>query len=166
MVPSLRFSLAIAAMAALTRLDDSNAFAPSSRAAIRALPTKLRMVEQINLQEAIDNDHEAEGTRLAASITGWLDQEWMPQEVHVQMAESAKLSYITSRNSGQHNIADVLHRVADDLNENWSKFDKDAFVNAFDIANYVADYLHLRAGEDGCGCSATIFDPEAEASAS
>ena len=51
-------------------------------------------------------------------------------------------------------------KVADDLNENWIEYDKDAFINAWDIGNYVADYLTNRLGNECSSCSAKIFIPE------
>ena len=51
-------------------------------------------------------------------------------------------------------------KVADDLNKNWSEYDKDAFVNGWDIGNYVADYLTNRLGDECSSCSAKIFVPE------
>lgn len=81
----------------------------------------------------------------------------MPQEVHVQMAESAKQSYITTREEGKDDIMDIMMQVSGDLDNNWKKYDKDAFVNAWDIGNYVADYLTKRSGNEGCECSSEIF---------
>ncbi len=57
----------------------------------------------------------------------------------------------------------VMTQVVDDLNKNWSLYDKDAFVNAWDIGNYVSDYLHLRIDPtNSCGCSVIIYDPDME----
>lgn len=55
----------------------------------------------------------------------------------------------------------VMTLVVDDLVENWTQYDKDSFVNAWDIGNYVSDYLHLRIDPTGdCGCAANIFNPD------
>jgi len=69
----------------------------------------LNAIEVMTLDN-LDN-HEDEGTRLSASIAGWLDIEWMPQEVHVQMGESAKSSYIRARESGENEIMSVSKYV-------------------------------------------------------
>jgi len=106
-------------------------------------------------------DHEEEGERMSKSIAGWLDVEWMPQEIHRQIGQSAKATYIESRESGENEIMNIMTDVVDVLEKDWRKYDKDAFVNAWDIGNYVADYLHSRLGVEDCGCSATIFDPDA-----
>jgi len=120
---------------------------------------RLRMVVEEDLLDGL-TDHDAEGSRLAVSIAGWLDEEWMPQEVHVKMGESAKTSFITARKSGVNTIAPIMMSVAGDLEENWAEYDDDAFVNAWDIGNYVADYLMDRVGNEGCGCSAKIYKEE------
>lgn len=99
---------------------------------------------------------------MKASIAGWLDIEWMPQEIHQQMGQSAKLTYIRERESGENEIMSIMTEVVEDLVKDWAKYDKDAFVNAWDIGNYVADYLHTRLGVDECGCHAAIFDPDKE----
>lgn len=107
--------------------------------------------------EALD-DHETEGARLQTSITAWLDAEWMPQEVHVKMAESAKKSYIACRQEGEKDIMSIMMAVANDLDENWMElYDADAFVNAWDVSNYVSDYLTQRAGAETCECSSKIY---------
>uniref|UniRef100_A0A7S3V4C1 Uncharacterized protein n=1 Tax=Chaetoceros debilis TaxID=122233 RepID=A0A7S3V4C1_9STRA len=105
-------------------------------------------------------DHEEEGDKLKLSIQGWLDIEWMPQEVHTQMGESAKQTYIRCREAGEDDIASIMTDITDDLFANWAKYDKDAFVNAWDIGNYVADYLHQRLGVEECSCHATVFNPD------
>ena len=81
----------------------------------------------------------------------------MPQEVHMQMGLCAKESYIKEREAGNADIMTIMMTVADDLSDNWQKYDKDAFVNAYDIANYVSDYLVKRSGQEACDCSAEIF---------
>ena len=80
----------------------------------------------------------------------------MPQEVHVEMGQSAKISYLTCRESGEHDLMTIMTTIADDLTDNWSEYDADAFVNAWDIANYVSDYLVKLSGNESCDCSAKI----------
>mmetsp|Transcript_60294 Transcript_60294/g.89427 ORF Transcript_60294/g.89427 Transcript_60294/m.89427 type:complete len:138 (-) Transcript_60294:244-657(-) len=106
----------------------------------------------------LDEDHEAEGTKMATSISTWLDAEWMPQEVHVQMAESAKGSYMRCRTNGDDDVMSIMMAISEDLEKNWSLYDADAFVNAWDVGNYVSDYLAKRiVGSDACECSSEIF---------
>ena len=81
---------------------------------------------------------------------------WMPQEVHVKMGESAKASYIAMREAGKDDVMDVMMQVSADLEKNWKEFD-DSFVSAYDVGNYVADYLTKQSGNEGCECSSQIF---------
>ena len=126
----------------------------------RIIQTRLAMssggdVRSISL-EALE-DHDEEGARMAKSIAAWLDAEWMPQEIHVQMAESAKKSYISCRQDGDNEIMSIMMAVANDLNKNWQQYDADAFVNAWDVSNYVSDYLTHRTGSETCECSNKIY---------
>merc|ERR1712241_631207 len=106
---------------------------------------------------SIDDDHEKEGQKMADSIVAWLDDEWIPQQVHVDMAESAKKSYIRCRESGSDDVMDVMMSISNDLETNWNKYNDDAFVNAWDIGNYCSDYLVKRSGNEGCECTSEIF---------
>lgn len=110
------------------------------------------MIETINL-EPLGDDHEAEGTRIAKSIAGWLDMEWCPQEVHVELAigerMSRKRTFERARMGTTDCVSSLMHEVAESLQSNWAEYDKDAFVNAYDVANYFSDYCSIRAGEFG-----------------
>ena len=106
---------------------------------------------------SIDDDHEKEGQLMADSITAWLDAEWIPQQVHIDMAECAKKSYVKCREAGQNDVMDVMMQISTDLDENWGKYNDDAFVNAWDIGNYCSDYLVKRSGNEGCECSTEVF---------
>jgi len=57
-------------------------------------------------------------------------------------------------------VMGIMMKVAGDLDTNWRLYDKDAFVNPWDVGNYVADYLTERIGNEGCGCSVQIFNPD------
>jgi hypothetical protein len=80
----------------------------------------------------------------------------MPQDVHERMAESAKQSYIKCREAGDDDLMLIMTTIADDLTSKWAEYDKDAFVNAWDISNYVSDYLVQASGQEGCDCSSKI----------
>jgi hypothetical protein len=107
--------------------------------------------------EGLGTDHDQVGNEMAASIQRWLDQEWMPQTIHLQMGESAKQSYVKCRLRGDDDVATILIQVADDLTAEWKKYDKDAFVNAWDVANYVSDYLTRQSGNEACECSSQVY---------
>jgi hypothetical protein len=137
----------------------SKSLAPASTAT-RTLFSRLAMssnegVQVVSLKDL--TDHEADGSLMAESIVKWLDAEWMPQTVHVEMAESAKNSYISARTEGETEIMSIMMVIAEDLNKNWEKYDADAFVNAWDVSNYVSDYLTDRTGSEGCECSNKIY---------
>lgn len=83
-------------------------------------------------------------------------KKWMPQEVHVKMAESVKQSYIKCREAGDADVMSIMTTIADDLTAKWSEYDADTFVGPFDISNYVSDYLVKSSGQEGCDCSHEI----------
>lgn len=116
--------------------------------------TNLAMVQSVTLTSL--EDHEAIGDELARSVQRWLDNEWMPQDVHLLMGQSCKKSYVTCREAGVDDLMTIMTTVADNLTNQWAEFDKDAFVGAWDITNYVSDFLLTRAGLEGCDCSATL----------
>ena len=103
---------------------------------------------------SMDEDHEKEGQLMAESIIAWLDAEWIPQQVHIDMAARAKASYIDCRqNKQQHDVMDVMMQISNDLQDHWSQYNDEAFINAWDIGNYCSDYLIQRSGNEGCACS-------------
>ncbi|KAL3812054.1 hypothetical protein ACHAXA_010026 [Cyclostephanos tholiformis] len=108
--------------------------------------------------EGLGNDHEAVGETMAKSVVAWLDAEWMPQEIHVRMGVSVRNSYISCRDGGVDDVAEIMTRVTDDLYDRWSEYNADAFVNAWDVGNYVADYLIAKSGSETCGCSTKIVE--------
>lgn len=114
-------------------------------------------VELVSLA-GLGDDHEAVGDNMAKSVAAWLDAEWMPQEVHVKMGVSVKDSYVACRSVGVEEVAEIMTRVTDDLYDRWAEYNADAFVNAWDVGNYVADYLIAKSGSETCGCSTQIVD--------
>eukprot|EP00529_Nitzschia_sp_RCC80_P036332 CAMPEP_0113459400 /NCGR_PEP_ID=MMETSP0014_2-20120614/10432_1 /TAXON_ID=2857 /ORGANISM="Nitzschia sp." /LENGTH=170 /DNA_ID=CAMNT_0000350981 /DNA_START=237 /DNA_END=746 /DNA_ORIENTATION=- /assembly_acc=CAM_ASM_000159 len=88
--------------------------------------------------------HERVGQQLAESIQRWLDSEWFPQDIHLQMGLSAKQSYVECRTSDppQHDVMDILMKISLDLSDDWEeKYDAEAFINPYDVGNYAADWL-------------------------
>ena len=63
--------------------------------------------------EGLGNDHEAVGETMAKSVVAWLDAEWMPQEIHVRMGVSVRNSYISCRDGGVDDVAEIMTRVTD-----------------------------------------------------
>jgi hypothetical protein len=73
------------------------------------------------------------------------------------MGACAARTYVNARREGDGEIMSIMMRVASELDQNWEDFDADAFVNAWDVANYVSDYLTKRSGSEGCECSNKIY---------
>merc|ERR1719491_846256 len=117
------------------------------------IPTKLA-VQSFSLE--LLSDHEQVGTELAGSLQRFLDSEWMPQETHYKMGQLCKQSYIACRSEGEHDLMAVMCAIADDLEKNWEQYDADAFVNPWDCANYISDFLTMKTGVEGCECSSQI----------
>lgn len=95
--------------------------------------------------------------RLTQTAYSPLTFQWMPQEVHHRLAGSAKQSYITCREAGEADLMAIMTTIADDLTENWSDYDADAFIGAWDVVNYCSDYLVQVSGGESCDCSQKIF---------
>ena len=114
-------------------------------------------VDTIKL-DGLGDDHEKVGAAMALSVQRWLDAEWMPQEIHAQIGASCAESYVKCRlEKRTDDIMNIMTAVADDLTEVWyEKYDAEAFVNQWDIANYVSDYLVKQSGNESCECSADI----------
>lgn len=116
------------------------------------------MVECFNLENSeLGQDHEQVGSELAASLQRMLDEEWMPQEVHGLMAQDVKEAYLACRENGDAQLMSIMTTVADVLTENWERYDAEAFVNAWDCANYVSDWLTTRSGEETCECTQKLY---------
>lgn len=129
----------------------------SSRSCKISVPTSRSMAVDALSLESLGNDHAATGQALKRSVQKWLDTEFIPQQVHVQMAESCEKSYLASRLSGNDDLMTVMIQVAEDLLATWKEYDDDAFVNAWDISNYVSDYLTAQTGNEGCECSSKLY---------
>jgi hypothetical protein len=113
-------------------------------------------VQSISL-ETLDDDHEEIGREMADSIQRWLDAEWMPQSIHRELGTICQQTYVTCRNQGEVDLMTIMMQTADDLNEQWDKYNADAFVNAWDITNYVSDFLTAKTGIQGCECTSKIY---------
>ena len=74
------------------------------------------------------------------------------------MGVSVKNTYVACRGRGQDDVAQIMTEVTDNLFERWSEYNDDAFVNAWDIGNYIADYLIAKSGSETCSCSTKIVE--------
>lgn len=114
-------------------------------------------VESFTL-EALGPDHDSVGQELADSLQEMLDTEWMPQGVHGEVAMNVKETYISCRRNGEDDLMTIMMTTASNLTDKWTdEWESDMFVNVWDIANYVSDYLTTKAGSDGCECTQKIY---------
>ena len=100
----LQLSIASLCLLLIHQVASFTVIQPLSASNIKSsITTQLNAIEVPSL-DILTDDHEKEGARLAKSIAGWLDDEWLPQEIHVQMGESAKNSFIKARTSGKDEV--------------------------------------------------------------
>lgn len=114
-------------------------------------------VEMVSL-EKLGEDFLATGEEMAASVAAWLDEEWLKQEIHVKMGVRVKNVYVKCRSRGVDDVSQIMIDISDDLYENWEEFNRDAFVNAWDVSNYCADWMITKAGSETCECSTKIVE--------
>mmetsp|Transcript_34105 Transcript_34105/g.81627 ORF Transcript_34105/g.81627 Transcript_34105/m.81627 type:complete len:165 (-) Transcript_34105:306-800(-) len=55
--------------------------------------------------EGLGDDHETVGESMATSLASWLDDEWIPQDVHMKMGNRAKETYVRCRTNGIDDVA-------------------------------------------------------------
>ena len=74
-----------------------------------SLMTKLHAESSNGVQlvslAGLGDDHEAVGENRAKSVAAWLDEEWMPQEIHIKMGISVNNTYIQCRSNGVDDVA-------------------------------------------------------------
>jgi len=140
------------------------ALAPTQQASWKASwksSTQQAMVSSISVQsiydETVQDNSEAFAQEMAESVARWLDAEWMPQEVHQKIGQSCKQSFLECQKQQNADLMTIMLQVSDDLQANWEAYDADAFVNAYDISNYISDYLVQKSGIEGCECSNRIY---------
>jgi hypothetical protein len=84
----------------------------------------------------------------------------MPQDVHNRIGDAVKSVYVECRRNNEVDISSIMIITSEHLDQRWIEFENDGvFVNAWDVGNYVADYLIQRASEDVCACSTPIVNP-------
>ena len=160
----LSLALVVLMMTCRVQCFTTTSSSTSIRTTYNSLTTRLHAAEensggvQLVSLESLGDDHEAVGENMGKSLAAWLDDEWLPQEIHIKMGISVKNTYVQCRTKGVDDVAEIMTQVTDDLYENWAEYNADAFVNAWDLGNYVADYLIAKSGSETCGCSTKIVD--------
>eukprot|EP00283_Hemiselmis_rufescens_P011014 CAMPEP_0173422468 /NCGR_PEP_ID=MMETSP1357-20121228/3164_1 /TAXON_ID=77926 /ORGANISM="Hemiselmis rufescens, Strain PCC563" /LENGTH=340 /DNA_ID=CAMNT_0014385497 /DNA_START=31 /DNA_END=1053 /DNA_ORIENTATION=+ len=90
---------------------------------------------------------------LSDEIRQWLDDEWIPRDIHRDIGEIAAGAYEAAREKGVNEAGDILMEVANKMME-VNLYEAD--VGAFDIANKVTDLLLINDGRDVC-CTAQPY---------
>jgi hypothetical protein len=115
------------------------------RTSTLVLQTAEDGVSLANLSPDFAND----GKFLGDSITRWLDEEWIQQDIHGVIGDVVCELYIKSRENGVVDLGEMMMITGTKLE---SVDMGDAFVNAWDIANKVSDLLMLRLDRELCAC--------------
>mmetsp|Transcript_5873 Transcript_5873/g.8060 ORF Transcript_5873/g.8060 Transcript_5873/m.8060 type:complete len:185 (-) Transcript_5873:269-823(-) len=105
-------------------------------------------VDSVTL-EGLSN-YEEDGAWLSEAIKVALDEEWLPQKVHEEIGERVKNIYVQKRNEGELEVTGILVAVGTEL-EKVELYP--AFVGPWEIANMASDFLVVKIGGDGCGCT-------------
>lgn len=83
---------------------------------------------------------------IAGIIAFWLNEEWTPLDVHADVGIAAGNAYARARRQSN-DMSDLVLSLSTEL----LPFDfSETFVNAFDVANKVAELLMMRSGIDVC----------------
>jgi hypothetical protein len=83
-------------------------------------------------------EHAWIGAVLNRTIVSWLDSEYMPQPIHLKLGHEVSTLYQHCRSGGVNDLAEVLFEIGKSL----ERVDmRDAFVNAWDIANKASDVI-------------------------
>lgn len=98
----------------------------------------------------------ADAAFLETQVVEWLDNEWIPQDCHQEVAKVAAKAYVKARDEGIADLGGVLLHVGTELED----MDMgDAFVDAWMVANKVSDLLLMRMGREVC-CPEPEFTDE------
>lgn len=96
---------------------------------------------------------EQDGNFLKESIQRWLDEEYIPQDCHLDLGNKVKNVYTTNRNKGVNDLGEMMMDVGTAL----ESYDMgDAFVGPWDVANKVSDFLMVRLERELCACAGDL----------
>ena len=96
-------SLALAVLLMASRAQCFTTSSTSITSTYNSQTTRLHAAEensggvQLVSLESLGDDHEAVGENMGKSLAAWLDDEWMPQEIHIKMGISVKNTYVQCR---------------------------------------------------------------------
>ena len=107
-------------------------------------------------------NHEGDGEYLGNSVREWLNNEWIEQDCHKSIGSVVKEKYIEGRSVEKINdLGEIMMYIGTEL-ESATDFMEDAFVNEWDIVNYVSDLLMKRMDRELCSCSELVDDENKE----
>lgn len=117
------------------------------------LSTGTKSIDGIGLNALIN--HLEDGQYLQSAIQIWLDNEYLPQEIHRKLGLEVQKLYIRERMSGVNDLGELLI----DIGTNLESFNmEDAFVNAWDVANKVSDLLMNRMRMETSPCAGDMTE--------
>lgn len=146
----------VGSLHAVRRIDYSYNRRPRSTIRCLGSPTILRCSND-QVENGIDlsvlDQLEVDGCYLRTAIARWLDEEYIVQPVHAAIGRQVEDIYLRERRSGVTDLGEMLMQVGASLEQ----FDMDnAFVNAWDVANRVADFLIVRMDRELCECAGDL----------
>ncbi len=97
---------------------------------------------------------ELESQFLRKSITRWLNEEYIPLEIHSTIGKEVGESYLRSREGGVQDLGAFLMHLGNDLEQRVDFHD--AYVNAWDVANRSSDLLLLLLNRETCECAGDL----------
>jgi hypothetical protein len=89
------------------------------------------------------------GLFLRNSVMKWLDDEYIPQDIHRVLGEAVQQVYLSKHTAGVTDLGEMMMSVGTAL-EGMDM--KESFVNAWDVANKVSDLLMLKLDRELCAC--------------
>jgi hypothetical protein len=146
----------VGSLHAARRIDYSYNRRPGSTIHCRGSPTIFRCSND-QVENGIDlsvlDQLEVDGCYLRTSIARWLDEEYIVQPVHAAIGKQVEDIYLRERRNGVTDLGEMLMQVGASLEQ----FDMgNAFVNAWDVANRVADFLIVRMDRELCECAGDL----------
>ena len=91
------------------------------------------------------------GVYLRTSVVSYLDREFIEQDVHQVIGSRVEELYVQGRREGVKDLGEMLMLVGTRLTD---KTDiSKSFLNEWDIANLVSDFLMVKLGRELCDCT-------------
>lgn len=102
-------------------------------------------IPPVTLPPAQNPEQEGEWLRLA--LLNWLNQEFIPEDVNLGIAERAAQIYIRQRMEGENDLGSLVIAIVTEM----EGFDfSQSFFSEFAVANAVSDLLLDSLGVDRC----------------